>query len=145
MDKPIWVIVANGSMARLLERNPAKPEGWVEKECLTHPQSRLHGAEAGQEPSGHSIAGRSGLAPRSEPHDHERRKFAQQVAHAVKGAVGGGQGGALVVFASNPFLGELLDHLDDTTRKWVSASHPLDLTGLGLAELIQRMHGEFGL
>ena len=94
MDKPIWVVVANGSMARLLERDPAKPQAWVEKECLTHPQSRLQGAEAGQEPAGHSIAGRSGLAPRSEPHAHERRKFAQQVAHAVKGAMGDGQGAA---------------------------------------------------
>ena len=145
MDKPIWVVVANSSMARLMEFNPGKPEHWTEKECLTHPQSRQQGSGAGHEPAGHSIAGRSGLTPRSDPREHERHEFAQQVAHTVKAAVSAGQIGSLVVFASNPFLGQLLGQLDDATHKRVSASHPLDLTGLPLHELARRLHAEFGL
>jgi protein required for attachment to host cells len=144
MDKPIWVVVANSSMARVLQFNPAKPERWTEKECLTHPQSRQQGSGAGHEPAGHSIAGRSGLAPRSDPREHERHEFAQQIAHTVKAAVGPGQIGSLVVFASNPFLGQLLGQLEEAAPKSVSASHPLDLTGLPLPDLAQRLHAEFG-
>ncbi|MFZ3123544.1 MAG: host attachment protein [Acidovorax sp.] len=145
MDKPIWVIVANSSMARVLEFNPARPERWTEKECLTHPQSRQQGSGAGHEPGGHSIAGRSGLAPRTDPREHERHEFAQQVADTVKAAISAGQVGSLVVFASNPFLGQLLKQLEDVAPKRVSASHPLDLTGLALPDLTRRLHAEFGL
>lgn len=145
MDKPIWVVVANSSMARVLESDPATPERWTEKECLTHPQSRQQGSGAGHEPAGHSIAGRSGLAPRSDPREHERHEFAQQVAHTVKTAVGAGQIGSLVVFASNPFLGQLLGQLEDETPGRVSVSHPVDLSSLPLHELAQRLHAEFGL
>ncbi|EER60560.1 conserved hypothetical protein [Acidovorax delafieldii 2AN] len=145
MDKPIWVVVANSSMARVLEFNPDKPERWTEKECLTHPQSRQQGVGAGHEPGGHSIAGRSGLAPRTDPREHERHEFARQVAHTVKALVSAGQIGSLVVFATNPFLGQLLGQLEDATTKRVSASHPLDLTGLPLPDLARRLHAEFGL
>ena len=145
MDKPIWVVVANSSMARELASNPAKPERWTEKECLTHPQSRQRGSGAGHGPAGHAIAGHSGLAPRSDPREHERHEFAQQVVHTAKAAVNAGQIGSLVVLASNPFLGQLLGPLDDATQQRVSASRPVDLTGLPLHELAQRLHAEFGL
>lgn len=145
MTKPIWAIVANGSVARVLERSPAQPAQWTEKECLTHPQSRQQGLGGGHEPPGHSIAGRSGLAPRSDARDHDRHAFAQQVARTVGAAAAAHQISGLVVFASNPFLGDLLGHLDDASRKLVSASHPLDLTSLPLPELVQRMHGDFGV
>ena len=145
MDTTVWAIVANSSIARVLERSTAEPGHWLEVECLMHPQSRLQGAEAGHDLPGHSIAGRSGLAPRSDPREHERREFAQQVAQVLKVAVGAHRVGRIVVFASNPFLGELLAHLDDESRKRVSESHALDLTGLGLQALEQRLHGEFRL
>ncbi|HNZ89833.1 MAG TPA: host attachment protein [Acidovorax sp.] len=106
---------------------------------MTHPQSREQGSGAGHEPAGHSIAGRS------DPREHERHEFAHQVAHAVKAAVSAGQIGSLVVFASNPFLGQLLGQLEDAAPKRVSASHPLDLTGLALPDLARRLHAEFGL
>lgn len=60
-------------------------------------------------------------------------------------SVSAGQIGSLVVFASNPFLGQLLGPLDEATHKRVSASHPVDLTSLPLHELARRLHAEFGL
>lgn len=145
MDTTVWASVANSSIARVLERSSAEPAHWQEVECLVHPQSRLQGAAAGHEPPGHSIAGRSGLASRSEPQEHERREFAQQIAQVLKAAVGAHRVGRIAVFASHPFLGELLAHLDDEVRKRVSDHHALDLTGLGLQALAQRLHGEFRL
>ncbi len=43
MDTPNWALVANGSMARLLELDPAAATHWTERQCLTHPAARLHG------------------------------------------------------------------------------------------------------
>jgi len=62
MDTPNWALVANGSMARLLELDPAAATHWTERQCLMHPAARLHGSAAGHEPPGHSIAGRSRVA-----------------------------------------------------------------------------------
>ncbi|WP_287740272.1 host attachment protein [Diaphorobacter sp.] len=104
MDTPNWALVANGSMARLLELDPAAATHWTERQCLTHPAARLHGSAAGHEPPGHSIAGRSGLAPRSE-------------------AVGAAERSRVAVFASNPFLGELMEQLDGVTHQRLVASH----------------------
>ncbi|NMM82692.1 hypothetical protein B2J86_17475 [Acidovorax sp. SRB_14] len=143
MEKPVWVVVANGSRARVLEQHPTKPERWTETECWVHPQSRVHGADTGHGPAGH--AGRSGLASRSGPQEHERRAFAQQLAGLVATAVGEHRVGRIVVFASNPFLGELLAHLDSESRKRVADSHALDLTSLGMHELTQRLHSDFHL
>lgn len=145
MEKPVWVVVANGSKARVLEQNPAKPERWTEMECLLHPQSRLHGASAGHEPAGHAMAGRTGLAQRSGPQEHERRAFAKQLADLLGAAVGEHRVGRIVVFASNPFLGELLAQLNGESRKRLAGSHALDLTGLGMHELTQRLHSDFHL
>lgn len=145
MDKPIGVVVANSSIARVMAFNPVNIERWTEKECLMHPQSRQQGSGASHEPAGHSIAGRSGLAPRSDPREHERHEFAQQVAHTLEAAVSAGQIGRRMVFASNPFLGQLLGLLEDAAHKRISANHPLDLTSLALPDLARRMHAEFGL
>ena len=134
MDTPNWALVANGSMARLLELDPAAATHWTERQCLTHPAARLHGSAAGHEPPGHSIAGRSGLAPRSEAAAQERRTFAREVAHALREAV----------FASNPFLGELMEQLDGVTHQRLVASHAQDLTHLSLQELARHLPAERG-
>lgn len=145
MEKPVWVLVANGSKARVLEQNSTKLEHWTEMECLLHPQSRLHDSSASHDSLAHAIAGRSGLAPRSSPKEHERRVFAKQLADMLGAAVGEHRVGRIVVFASNPFLGELLAHLDDESRKRLADSHALDLTSLGMHELTQRLQSDFHL
>jgi len=145
MDKPIGVVVANRSMARVMAFNPVNSDRWTEKECLMHPQSRQQGSGVGHGPAGHSIAWRSGLAPRSDPREHERHEFAQQVAHTVKAAVSAGQIDRRMVFASNPFLGQLLGQLEDAAHKRIAARHALDLTGLARPDLARRLHAEFGL
>ena len=110
MDTPNWALVANGSMARLLELDPAAATHWTERQCLMHPAARLHGSAAGHEPPGHSIAGRSRVA----------------------------------VFASNPFLGELMEQLDGVTHQRLVASHAKDLTHLSLQELARHLQAERG-
>jgi len=40
-----WVIVANGSMARILLSSADDKKHWTEKECLLNPEVRLHGTD----------------------------------------------------------------------------------------------------
>jgi protein required for attachment to host cells len=47
--------------------------------------------------------------------------------------------GALRIFASNPFLGELKAALSDAVAQRVTAAHDTDLSALGLAEIEHRL------
>ncbi len=145
MNRKNWIIVANGSIARMLERNAEDENQWTELKCLLHPEGRLHGTDLAAGEIRHSIAGRAGLARRLEPKQHARKEFAQRVSELLRHHVNHNEIESLVIFASNPFLGELLAHLDAETRKLLHASHPVDLTHLNLTELTQRFTSDFKL
>lgn len=140
-----WVIVANGSIARIFQSSPNDEKQWTELECLLHPEGRLHGTDLAAGEIRHSIAGRAGLARRLEPKQHARQEFAQQVSDLLRHHLNLNEIGRLVIFASNPFLGELLGHLDGETQKLLQASYPVDLTHLNLNELMQRFSAEYKL
>ncbi|MCX7250885.1 MAG: host attachment protein [Burkholderiales bacterium] len=140
MNQPVFIVVANSAVARLLERS-SDAGGWVERECLVHPGSRLHDNEA----RGHSIGGRSGLAPRIDPSEYERVLFSREIASKLQEYVNANQLASFTLFASNPFLGELLAHLPDGVKRLVSSHHATDLTSLSSAELGDRLAREFHL
>lgn len=50
----------------------------------------------------------------------------------------------MAVFASNPFLGELMEQLDGVTHQRLVASHAQDLTHLSLQELARHLQAERG-
>lgn len=141
MKKLLCVVVANAAMARVLER-PSLTEPLAEVECLVHPESRMHASELENERPGHSRQGRANLAQRTDAKERERTEFARQIAHRLKEGVGANRFDGIVLFASNPFLGELLSHLDEGVRRLVTASHALDLTALALPDLRTRLRSE---
>lgn len=136
MKKPLWIVVANAAMARCFEYSSVT-EPLVPGECLVHPEGRLHGRDLDAERPGHSHAGRTGLAHRTEVKERERTEFARQIADFLQEDANRYSG--IVLFASNPFLGELLSHLDEGVRQRVTASHAIDLTSFGLSELEARV------
>lgn len=144
MPPPVWIVVANGSRARLLQRDhPGAP--LVEVMDWVHPQTRQHiGSSMGAHRTS-GTRGRSGLALPQTVKDHERTQFAQEISQWLQKAVDTHGIGAVTVFASNPFLGELMAHANALLQHHVCASHPLDLTNLSLAELDQRLHAEHRL
>lgn len=142
MKKKSWVVVANGSIARILTRNNEENH-WAELECLIHPEGRLHGTDLSAGEVRHSIAGRVGLARRQEPKQHARQEFAQLISNFLRQHINNNEIENLVIFASNPFLGELLQHLDLETRKIVSSSYSVDLTHLNLDQMEQRLDTDF--
>jgi len=138
------ILVANASQARLFER--ASFSGpLLELADWVHPASRMPARDTERAPLGQSLAGRAGLAPRVDLKHLHRSAFAQVLASHLREAVLNQRMRSLVLIVSNPFLGELLRHLDVSVQKILGVQHALDLTSLSLSELDQRLRADFHL
>lgn len=138
MSKKEWIVVANSAMARVLERDAP---GWelTEIASFAHPNSRLHAHDLTDSGPGQSCGARADVAPRNDAHDKEQTQFAREVARHLRVGACAHRYDSLEVFASNPFLGKLMGQLDNTVKRQVNASHPLDLTALPPTELRTRL------
>ena len=111
MVSPNAILVANSFVARLFERS-SLPQPWIETQDWWHAEGRMHTGDLERTPHGHSQAGRTGLAPHTDIKLRERVEFARDVAKGLKQALTVEKWHALEIFASNPFLGELLAQLN---------------------------------
>ena len=140
-----WIVLCNASRARICE--------WVDGQRklrevvdLVHPQSQMKGVELEADRPGHvhrsmgdGTVGRTALDPRTDPRQKEHEVFARELSRYVDEALKARRCGALVLVASNPFLGELKSHLSPACEKAVQATLPSDLTGFDLHEIEQRL------
>lgn len=139
--RPDWILVANATHARLLQKDAGAPV--VVIDSFEHPASRarpstLGDAPAGREASGHGFGG-AAFERRTDAHRKELHVFAKELAQPLEAAALGGRFHRLFVFASSPFLGELREALGPAAHKLLAASHDADLTSYGLDELEGRM------
>jgi protein required for attachment to host cells len=141
MPKPLWILVANASVARCLERaSPTAP--LVLQANYTHPESRMHTRDLETDRGGRTQkddAGRTSFVPRTDPKEREREEFAREIARALEEGVLAHRCSGIALFASNPFLGELQAQLSHGVRQHITASHALDLTSFEGRELEQRV------
>lgn len=144
MGQKHWLLTANASVARLFERTSLTAP-LVELADWMHPEGSMRTSELERAPLGHSLGGRTGLAPRTDPKDRERSAFAHELAHWLREAALAHRVTEIALFASNPFLGELLSQLDPAVQKIISSHHPLDLTALPVQELDRKVRAEFRL
>ena len=144
MAQKHWILVANASHARVWERTSFS-EPLLEITDWIQPESRMQASETEHSPLGHSLAGRTGLAPRADLKQQHRSAFAKTLAVYLHEAVLSHRVNALALFASNPFMGELMSHLDAAVQKTIVAKHVLDLTSLNVTELDKRLRSEFRL
>lgn len=144
MAKKHWILVANASHARVFERT-SFTEPLLELTDWQHPESRMQASETERAPLGQSLAGRSGLAPRSDLKQQHRSEFAKTLAEYLHGAALNHRVNSLALVVSNPFMGELLAHLHAPVQKIIDAKHVLDLTSLNAKELDKRLRTEFRL
>jgi protein required for attachment to host cells len=136
------VLVANSFVARLFERSSLQ-QPWVEVQDWWHAEGRMHTGDLERMSQGHSLAGRAGLAPHTDIRHRERTEFARDLAQGLKHALATDPWHELEIFASNPFLGELLAHLSPDVQKTVRATHALDLTALPARDIEERWRKEF--
>jgi protein required for attachment to host cells len=139
-----WILIANAAHARLLQRDD---RGRLQVlKLFEHAESRMRSSglgsgPAGGEPGGQGF-GRAAFVPRLDAQHREHLHFALELARELEEGARQHRYGSLMIFASNPFLGELKKQLGDATRRLLSEKHDVDLTRVGLAELPQRIEHE---
>ena len=144
MDR-IWIVAANASRARVYERDPDTAE-LVEKNVFIHPQSRqkigeLMSDRAGHVEHGFGTAGRGSAQyePPQDAHEREREKFARELARFMEDACHGHRCPGWMLFASNPFIGELKAQLGVAATRSLMAAEPSDLTAWSARDLSRRV------
>ncbi len=140
-----WIVVANAAHARLFSRAlPTDP--LIPLSVLEHPESRLKGSELGDERPGHEATdnspGGNRYEPRTDVRRKEHQKFAQEISQRLDAGLAAGDFDALLVYASNPFLGELKAQLSEAVQKRLQATFDRDLTSFGLDEIERRLQDD---
>ncbi len=140
--KSQWILVANASLARLFSRD-SLVDPLIPLTTMTHLQSRLKASELAGDRPGREAADNSRGANRYEPRSDVRRKehlrFAHEIAQRLDSGLAAGEFDSLLIFASNPFLGELKAQLSEAVEKRVKLALDNDFTALGLAEIEERL------
>jgi protein required for attachment to host cells len=144
MPQSVWILVANGSRARVFQRTPPD-HTLVEIKDWVHPATRQHHPDLESKHRHSGIRGRSGLAERSPVQDRERSAFAHEICDWLGHALHNDGGARVALLSSNPFLGELVAHGQGALHKHLCATHAVDLTGLSMPQLAQRLHQDYGL
>lgn len=136
------ILIANSRVARLFTRASAD-EPLVPLAALEQPDAHLKASDAGDDRPGHGSSdncpGGVTFNPKLDPQRKADLKFAHVVASRLDEALASGDCGRLVLFASNPFLGELKGALSEAAAKHTSSSINLDLTSFGLDEIDRRV------
>lgn len=139
--KPTWIIVADGSRARLFEQE--RPQGrLLELKAWVHTASRLRTESLAYGPMGRASKGHTGstsFAPRTAPREREHQRFAHELAQHLDHGLRSGQCAALVLIASNAMLGLIRGDLPATAARRVLWSAAVDLTPYDGRELNARI------
>ncbi len=139
-----WFLVASAAHARLLQRERGLPMEQIA--AFVHPEARLKSSELGDDRAGRERAdrgfGATAYEPRTDAHRKEYQRFAHELAERLEEGARTNAYGSLVVFAGNPFLGVLREALGEGTRRLLKASHAVDLSHVGEAELERRIREE---
>lgn len=144
MTENEWILVANASRARLLQRAGSEPARVMA--TFEHPPSRQHAHVLSDDLSGRAQSdqgdGARAMTPRMDAQHKEHLRFAQELARHLEEGARQNAFSALVLFAGPPFLGMLREALGEASRRHLVASVPVDLTHVGEAELERRIAEE---
>lgn len=139
--RPTWILVADGSRARLFEKD--RPDGAMRQlQAWVHPPSRLRAESLAYDQVGRASKGHTGtvpFSPRTSLKQREHQKFAHELAVHLADGVAAGHCDTLVLIASNSMLGSIRHELPAQAAKRVTWSAPVDLTTFDGRELEQRI------
>ncbi len=142
--KPNWILIANATHARLLVQESGSP--MVVLQGFEHPQGRSKISELADDRAGHDNTernfGGTAYQPRVNAKQKEHIRFARELADFLDSAAQQASFHSLVVFASNPFMGELKAELGVAATRLLASTHDIDLTSFGLTEVEQRIQHE---
>lgn len=137
-----WIVVANAGYARIFRRDTASAP-LVQVVALTHDKSRMNASalttdRPGSQPADNSH-GLNHFEPRCDPRHKEHQRFAKEIAQRLDDGLKGNHFGSLILFASNPFMGELKAQLSEAVTHRLMAALNTDLSHVGAAELDRRI------
>jgi protein required for attachment to host cells len=134
--KTSWIVVADGSRARILT-NQGPGTGLALLAEHEAPQARAHTAELGADKPGRSLdsatPARHAMEPRVDWQRQEKERFVSRLAGELAGARD--RFDALVLVAPPRVMGELQRRLDEPTRAKLSGELQKDLTWVAVPEL----------
>ena len=135
-----WVLIANSARARLFERD-ADNGAMRELAAFVQPSVRARGSALADDRPGQAMKGaaRTQFEPHTDPHEREQRRFAHELAHRLEEGALAHRMGALMLIASDPFLGMLRAELGHGARALPGRHAARDLTALQGAELEHRV------
>lgn len=142
MARPTWILVADGSRARLFEQERPDDGRLVPLQSWTNPALRLRAESLAFRNLGRASKGHTGTVsfePRTSLKEREHDRFAHEMAQHLADGVRGGRCDALVLIASNSMLGAIRQALPAQAAKRVQWSAAVDLTRLEGRELLQRI------
>lgn len=144
MTQPEWTLVANAAHARLFRR---EADGTMTVlSSFEHPASRQRSSALGDDKAGReqgaSGFGGAAFEPRLAGQRKEQLHFARELGDLLETGARDGSYAALRLFAASPFLGELKQALGPAARRLLAASHDVDLTHVGQAEMEARIRDE---
>ncbi|MBA4176371.1 MAG: host attachment protein [Leptothrix sp. (in: Bacteria)] len=137
-----WIVVANAARARIFERDDENQALREIADCV-HAPSRMKASELDADRPGKARKSQASTAftPHTEARDREHQRFAREVSQLLEKAARSERMPALVLLASNPFLGELKAELGSGAKRLLKLCVPVDLTTYQHAELEQRVTG----
>jgi len=142
MARPTWILVADGSRARLFEQERADDRRLAQLQSWANPALRLRAESLAFRNLGRASKGHTGTVsfePRTSLKEREHDRFAHELAQHLADGVRGGRCDALVLIASNSMLGAIRQALPAQAAKRVQWSAAVDLTRLDGRELRERI------
>jgi protein required for attachment to host cells len=132
-----WVLVADGSRARLLKLE--KGHALTEVEAFVCPEERLREQDLTSDRGGRSFdskgGGRHGMEPSTSQHEQLAIDFAKQLAERLDELRCSGDMDKLVIIAAPAFLGHLRSKISGETQNRIVLSIDKDLTQHQLPEI----------
>lgn len=140
-----WVVLANAARARIFERD-AETGAMRELSAHVHPQSRLKGIDLEADRPGHAMKGQAStrFEPHTDAHERETQRFAQELADKLERGALAHRYAALVLLASDPFLGQLRRALGPAASALLGHQLARDLTAWQDGELEVRVARAIG-
>ncbi len=143
--KNTWLLIANGSEARLYETE-FRPKELNLLQEFVHPESREKGTELASDKSGH-FQGDSGtgastqgsFSEATDPKEYEMERFAGELVNALDAGRTANSYQHLVIASSPKFHGLLNKKMNGQLSKLVDKHINKDLTSLNERELLERL------
>jgi protein required for attachment to host cells len=136
--KPVWVIVADSSQARIFSAENSQAD-LIEIETLLHPEGRLHDRDMESDlpgkTSGPQGAGGHAYSDEHSPKEQEEINFATRVAHHLSDELNQNKYDRLFMVAAPSFLGDLRNALSSRVEKHIAFSLGKNIVKLSPEEI----------